>query len=167
MAQDRERMEMRALECTLTEEERDAKARELARVIMEERDQAAAISKHQTEAKEAQKALEAHLRELQGQRMTLATEVTSRRVRRDVKCLWYYDFEGNRKILVRTDTGSAVARVKLTEEERQLALGELLAEATDEQIQRWDRELQEPAPSDEEAVPTDGEGETGEPEEAE
>lgn len=143
MSKPKVRMEMRALKCYLTTEEIDAKSAELARVVMDEKNAEemleAAVERHKSEKKE----LEGVVKELLTTGNRLAAEITSRCTTRDVPCDWHFDLEGGRAILVRRDTGEAVKSREMTDEERQLKIGEALESATAEQIRMWETQLQE------------------------
>jgi hypothetical protein len=143
VTKNRKTVEMRVLKVTLNEEEWDAKSSELARVVMEERDQEDAIDRQTEDAKAVKKALEGRLAGIRGNRNALATAVATRQVDRDVPCDWFYHLDGGKAVLVRRDTNEAVESRDLKPEERQLAIGEKLAEATAGQIELWENQIRE------------------------
>lgn len=136
-------MVMRALPCLLTDEEADAKSAELARVTMDERAYELAIRKLVDDHKSERKRLEDNLAEMTGTRIQLAQEITTRTVKRDVPCDWHFDLEKGTAILVRRDTGDAVARREMSDDERQMKIGETLELATADQIRQWEAQLAE------------------------
>lgn len=150
-------MEMRTLVCQLTDEELDAKMRELARVTVDAKEQEEAIDTYRARVKEELKSLDDALTEKHAARIRLAREISTRRVERDVPCDWHFDLESGQAILVRRDTQMAVAKRELTQEERQLRIGEALEAANAEQVALWEQQLIEAAARGEEtgAAPTD------------
>jgi hypothetical protein len=134
-------MVMRPLKCQLTDEEVDAKSAELARVTMDERAMEDAIAKIVDDHKLEKKKLDKGLAEMSGNRAKLAQEITSRTVERDVPCDWRFDLANGTAILVRRDTEVAVIRRDMTEDERQLKIGETLEAATAEQLALWEQQL--------------------------
>lgn len=153
MSKPKVKMEMRVLKCYLTTEEIDAKSAELARVVMEEKNAEEVLEAAIERAKGEKKELEGAVKELLTTGNRLAAEITSRCTSRDVPCDWHFDLEGGRAILVRRDTGEAIKSREMTDEERQLKIGEALESATAEQIRMWETQLQatiEPEPQPEE-----------------
>ena len=144
-------MVMRPLPCLLTDEEADAKSAELARVTMDERAYELAVKKVVDEHKSERKRLEENLAEMAGTRMQLAQEITTRTVKRDVPCDWHFDLENGVSILVRRDTGDAVARRAMTEDERQMKIGETFEAASAEQLRQWEAQLAASEAADEQA----------------
>lgn len=143
-------MEMRTLDCQLTDEELDAKMRELARVTVDAKEQEEAIDTYRARVKEELKSLDDALTEKHAARIRLAREISTRRVERDVPCDWHFDLESGQAILVRRDTQMAVAKRELTQEERQLRIGEALEAANAEQVALWEQQLLEAAARGEE-----------------
>lgn len=135
--------ETRALPVTLTDDELEAKGRELARVTMEEQKKAEAIATLKSEQKLALAKAEEDRINCAGTRMRLAREVTTRTVWRDVVCDWVFDVERGRAILVRRDLKAAVDVRPITAEERQLKLGEEMEAANVDQLAIWEDQLRQ------------------------
>lgn len=139
----RKNMEMRPLPCELSDEEVEAKARELGRVAMDAEDTEDAISAAAENYKSTKRQLQEVLADIAGRRRSLAEQVTSRTVSRDVRCFWRYDLASGAKYLVREDSGRAVAFEKIQDDERQLLLGEKIEEEDREQLAVWAMQVAE------------------------
>lgn len=148
----KKQMEMRLLKCDLTDEEVEAKGRELARVALD----AAGCEDSLELAADAYKAekrmLAKALADVVGRRQSLAEQVSTRTVERDVRCFWFYQLDSGYKILVREDTNRAVTKLAIPDHERQLLIGEELEAANEGQIQMWSKQLEENPPD--QAPPT-------------
>jgi len=134
-------MEMRQLMVELTDEELDAKGRDLARVTLDTKATEAALDQAASEYADEKKALNKNLVELAGRRNELASAIATRKASRDTPCDWYFDFDSATKYLVRRDSGDCVERRKLEEKEKQQAIGERLAEASAAQLDLWEQQL--------------------------
>lgn len=158
MAKHRREVEMRALACDLTEEEIHLKGAELARTAIQEAAAEGALEGMKADHKEAVKASKVGLADIRGHRQRLAGEIASRSQERDVRCRWHADLDGGFTYLVREDTGRAILREKMLDEERQLAIGEKLASASSSQLALWEAQLgevktEEPPAEEEEKEP--------------
>lgn len=151
---------MRALPCRLTEDEIELKSAELARVTMEERDHQDAIAAFVERTKTEKKRMDERLAEKRGSRLRLAKEITTRTMDKDVACDWRFDLDSGQAILVRRDTGTAVVRRKMTDDERQMKIGETFEAATAAQLAAWELELEEAAKRGEAIDETPAEPET-------
>lgn len=141
MAKHRREVEMRALPCDLSEEEIHLKGAELARTAIQEAAAEGTLETMKADHKEAVKAQKVGLADIRGHRQRLAGEISSRSQERDVRCRWHHDLDGGYTYLVREDTGRAILREKMVDEERQLAIGEKLAAASSDQLQLWEAQL--------------------------
>lgn len=136
-------MEMRVLVCQLSEDEVDAKSRELARATMDMRDQEEARTAYVENTRHERKRLDEAVKDRRAAVIDLATAVSTRTVERDVPCDWRFDLESGKAILVRRDTDVAVEKRDMTDEERQLKIGETLEAANADQVSLWKRHLLE------------------------
>jgi len=155
--------ETRALLCALTDEEAEAKGRELARHVADHEAAEAALVAEQDEHKATRKQLQKAVTEVAGRVAKAAQEVRTRTVERDVKCCWIFDLDNSRKWLIREDTGAAVLVQKLSDPERQLKIGEQLEKADQAQLDLWSSQLKGEVeklekPESEEAIGMDEEG---------
>lgn len=139
----RKTMEMRSLWVSLSDEQVEARARQLSRGTIDLADAETEFETWQAGQKEAIKARRKDLGKRRGELEALAHAVAERRIRTDIECDWHYNLtdEGGFKILVRRDTGEAVERRTITAEERQLVIGEKLEEANVEQLALWEQQL--------------------------
>jgi hypothetical protein len=137
------RMEMRTLSCQLNDEEVEAKGRELARLALDARDQEEALDAYLSGVKEEKRRLELLCAEKRGAVTKLADEIATRTVRRDVQCDWHFDLDGGQAILVRRDSGAAVTKRPITDEERQMEIGEKLEAANADQVRIWEQQLRD------------------------
>lgn len=157
MAKHRREVEMRALPCDLSEEEIHLKGAELARTAIQEAAAEGNLETMKADHKEAIKAAKVGLADIRGHRQRLAGEIASRSQERDVRCRWHHDLDGGYTYLVREDTGRAILREKMLDEERQLAIGEKLAAANSDQLKLWEAQLGEVKAEEPPAEPEGGE----------
>lgn len=141
MATQRKTMEMRVLKVDLGDDELEARGRELAVVVQDQAGQEAALEKALERHKAEKKELEALLKETSGRLKELSRSIVTRTVTRDVPCDWRFDLDRKVKFLVRRDTGEAVERKALTDQECQLLIGEQLEAVQQKQLDAWAAQL--------------------------
>ncbi|HKV10733.1 MAG TPA: hypothetical protein VJ725_21510 [Thermoanaerobaculia bacterium] len=140
----RRTMETRTLTVQLNDEQVESRSRQLARKSIDLAELEKSIEAKAEVHKSVMKELKDRVKEEKGELRALAEAVSKRAIRTDVDCDWrYYLGEGETgiKILVRRDTGEAVDRRPLTQEERQLFIGEKLEEANAAQVALWEQQL--------------------------
>lgn len=140
----RRTMETRTLTVQLNDEQVESRSRQLARKSIDLAGLEKSIESRNESHKALMKDLKDRLKEEKGELRALAEAVSKRAIRTDVDCDWkFYLGEGETgiKILVRRDTGEAVDRRPLTQEERQLIIGEKLEEASADQLALWEEQL--------------------------
>lgn len=137
-------MEMRSLYVALTDEQVESRSRQLSQEVLNLAEEEAEIEAYEADMKSSVKARRKGLAAQRGDVNAQARAVAERRIKMPVDCDWKYvlgDTEGGVKILVRRDTGEAIERRPLTQEERQLVIGEALEEANAEQLSLWEQQL--------------------------
>lgn len=138
-------METRSLYVALTDEQVESRSRQLSQEVLNLAEEEAEIEAYEADMKSSVKARRKGLAAQRGDVNAQARAVAERRIKMPVDCDWKYvlgDTEkGGVKILVRRDTGEAIERRPLTQEERQLVIGEALEEANAEQLSLWESQL--------------------------
>lgn len=141
----RKTMETRSLYVALTDEQVESRSRQLSQEILNLADDEAKLDDFEADMKASVKAQRKGIAFQRGDVNAQARAVAERRVKMPVDCDWKYvlgDTEkGGVKILVRRDTGEAIECRPLTQEERQLVIGEALEEASAEQLSLWEGQL--------------------------
>lgn len=140
------RTETRKLKCPLTDSEVASRAALQATEALEHAKLEGELETWWSSAREAKKAREKKITEKAGEVLALARQVASRSEERHVECLWHADLDGGYEYLTRNDTGQAIERRKLSEERRQLVIGEKLQEANTNQLKLWEEQLRNNAP---------------------
>jgi hypothetical protein len=116
--------EIQHLSCDLTEEEVGLTSNRLAGLVAERSRLIAADERAKADAKDSQKTREAEINGLWQQIAADSTMVRTRTAMRDVPCDWHIDLDRGRAVLVRRDTQEVLRVRPVTEEEKQLALGD-------------------------------------------
>ena len=113
------------------------KALELAQAVEAVKEAEEAISDAKADWTATKKALEADLTASKDLCNGLAEIVESGREFQAIDCDWLYRLDLGLAFLVRQDTGELIERRELAEAERQLVMGEVLQEPTEEQMAEW------------------------------
>ena len=151
-----QRKETRRLRCHRTDAEVASRAALLASESVERAKMERDLEDFQVSHKDAVKARKDLVKEKVGEVMALADQVATRTELRHTDCEWRTDLDGGWEFLVRLDTNQAVERRRLTEERRQLVIGERLEEATATQIKLWETQINGSSPEPE--ISPDSEG---------
>lgn len=139
-----QRKETRRLRCPLTDAEVASRAALLASESVERAKMERHLEEFQDSHKDAVKARKDLIKEKVGEVMALADQVATRSEMRHTDCEWRADLDGGWEFLIRFDTGQAVERRKLSDERRQLVIGERLEEATADQLKLWESQIGAP-----------------------
>lgn len=105
------------LECRLTEEELKASSKTLADALRQRRGHESSLETFKSQMKAQITQLEGTINEMEGR-------INSEKEFRMVECEVTFDYQTGMKTTVRKDTGEQVREEKITDEERQLHLGE-------------------------------------------
>lgn len=106
-----------SLECRLTEEELKASAKTLAEALRQR-------GQHESSLETFKSQIKAQITQLDGVISEQTGRLNSEKEFRQVECETTFDYKTGFKITVRKDTGEQVREEKITDEERQLHLGE-------------------------------------------
>ncbi len=138
-------METRSLWVTLSDEQVEARSRQLARAHLDVLEGERGLQEFLAGMKETAKARAKVLDAKRGEVDALAEAVDNRRERTSVECDWRYSFAGDgAKYLIRRDTGEAVERASIGQKERQVLLDDpdgAPAKPTAAELKRWDADL--------------------------
>lgn len=137
MATTHPQSETRRMPVRLSVEEVAGKADELAAKVKEAREQEDVIAEKEASWKRTKKAMTALLNRIRSEANDLADVVETGQEEGEVVCDWLYALNMGWAFLVRRDTLELVSKRQLREEERQMVLGEVLQEPTDEQLAEW------------------------------
>lgn len=139
-------METRSLWVLLSDEQVEARSRQLARALLDLGTEERELEAFAAEMRSTLKARRGVLDKRRGEVDGLAEAVDNRRERTSVECDWRVSLSAEAKYLIRRDTAEAVERSPLTDKERQLVLGEAQEpheEPSKSVLKRWDTQLAE------------------------
>lgn len=138
-------METRSLWVLLSDEQVEARSRQLARAHLDVLEGERDLQAYLAQAKEVAKARSKILDGKRGEVDALAEAVDNRRERTSVECDWRYSFAGEgAKYLLRRDTGEAVERAPIGQKERQVLLDDpdgAPEKPTAAELKRWEADL--------------------------
>lgn len=106
-----------ALECRLTDDELKASAKTLAEALRQR-------GAHESSLETFKSQIKAQITQLDGTVAEMTNRLNSEKEFRQVECETTFDYKEGMKTTVRKDTGEQVRFEKITDEERQLHLGE-------------------------------------------